>query len=176
MPAASYFLFFSSLFFFYFLLFSLFSYRPHLQSMRLHANHPKLCLVNSTSLKVGRPGVSREHPDGNAAPDVNALASPSCHQQTKLVHGSRWSLALPAGLCPPASRGQTSSHARSWDDSHPLPGGFATPCLPFVQAGLSGQVQAELGGGEIKETRLTFKVLFQLCLPAESILAYTNNF
>lgn len=175
MPAASYFLFFLLFFssiFFYFLYFL----PPTSSPCVCMQNHPNLCLVNTTSLKVGRPGVSREHPDGNAAPNINALASPSCHQQTELVHGSGWSPALPAGLCPPASWGQTSSHACSWDDSHPLPGGFATPCLPFVQAGLSGQVQAELGGGEIKETRLTFKVLFQLCLPAKSILAYTNNF
>lgn len=62
----------------------------------------------------------------------------------------------------------------------PSPGVFATPCLPFVQAGMSGQVQAGgfggVGGCGGKGTRLTFKVLFQLCLPAESIPAYTNNF
>lgn len=80
-----------------------FLFFPPLQSVHLHANHPNFRLVNTTSLKVARRGAGQEHPNGDAALDLNSAAAPRCCQQTELV------------------REQTSPHARSRDDSHPAP-------------------------------------------------------
>ena len=100
----SFFLLFSFFpFILFFLLFSLFSLFSSLQSMRLHAKHPDFHPTSTTSLKAGRPQAGQEHPDGDAALDLNSAASPHCCRQTELV------------------REQTLPHAHSWDDSHPAP-------------------------------------------------------